>query len=105
MIGATLVKPSRARLRNCRARLPWLAFVVLGFVGILLSTWAQAATTNYVVRGVLREIKLNERQLVIAHEDIPNFMEAMTMSFNAKADAILTNVAPGEKVTFQLHVA
>ena len=104
MIGATLVKPSPARLRSCRARLPWVAFVVLGFVGILLSTWSQAATTNYVVRGVLKEVKLNEHQLVIAHEDIPNFMEAMTMPFNAKDDAILTNVAPGNKITFQLHV-
>ena len=42
-------------------------------------TFSQAATTNYFVRGVLKEVKQDERQLVIAHEEIPNFMEAMTM--------------------------
>lgn len=65
---------------------------------------AQASTTNYFVRGVLKAVKPDEHQLVIAHEDIPNLMDAMTMPFRVKDDAILTNVATGEKITFQLHL-
>jgi len=64
----------------------------------------QAAMTNYAVRGVIKEVKSDEHQLVIAHEAIPNFMEAMKMPFNVKDAAILAKVATGEKISFQLHV-
>lgn len=70
----------------------------------VLPSDSQAGTTNYLARGVLQEIKQAERQLVIAHEDIPDFMEAMTMPFNVKDVTLLTNVAVGTKVSFQLHV-
>ena len=82
MIGIALAKASHAQLRKWRLTFPWLAFLILGFAGILSSTPSQAGATNYLVRGVLTEVKQNEHQLVIAHEDIPNFMEAMTMPFN-----------------------
>lgn len=82
----------------------WLAILVLGFAGALPPISSQADTTNYVVHGVLKAVKSEEHQLVIAHEAIPNFMDAMTMPFRVKDDAILTNVAVGEKITFQLHV-
>jgi protein SCO1 len=84
--------------------LQWLAFLILGFAGILPPASSMAGTTNYLVRGVVKAEKPEDHQLVIAHEDIPNFMEAMTMPFRVKDVAILTNVAIGEKITFQLHV-
>jgi len=101
MIGVAVPKANRAEVWSL-TRLSWLAFFIFGLAGIQRSS--QAGTTNYLVRGVLKEVKQDEHQLVIAHDDIPNFMEAMTMPFHVKNDAILTNVAPGEKVTFQLHV-
>jgi len=77
----------------------------LGIVaGIFLQTSSHAATTNYFVRGVLKEVKKEQRQIVIAHEAIPNFMDAMTMPFNVKDMARLTNVVTGERIAFQLHV-
>jgi protein SCO1/2 len=93
-----------AQFRKCRLRFPWLAFLILGFAGILPEVSTQAGTTNYFVRGVLKEIRQDEHQLVIAHESISNFMDAMTMPFNVKDAGILANAAIGEKVTFQLHV-
>jgi protein SCO1/2 len=95
---------SRAELRSWRTRLTWLAFLISGFAGILSPTSSRAETTNYVVRGVVKGVKQDEHQLLIAHEAIPNFMEAMTMRFNIKEDEILNGVAPGDKVTFQLHI-
>ena len=103
IIGIALEKASCGKLQNCHTRVTWLAFLILGF-GILPSTSSQANTTNYLVRGVLKEIKHDEHQAVIAHEEIPNFMEAMTMPFNVKDDAIPTNVVRGKKIIFQLHV-
>jgi protein SCO1/2 len=79
--------------------------LILGLAGILPPTPSQAGTTNYSVRGVVKEVKPDEQQLVIAHEEIPNFMDAMTMPFHVKDPAILTNVAMGQQITFQLHVA
>jgi len=102
MIGIAHPKANRAELWKCRTQLAWLAFLIFGLAGI--PTSSQAGTTNYLVRGVVKEVKQNDHQLVIAHDDIPNFMEAMTMPFNVKDAAILTNVAIGEKVTFQLHL-
>src|SRR5262245_6082959 len=71
---------------------------------LVLQTTSQASTTNYSARGLLKEIKSADRQLVIAHENIPDFMDAMTMPFNVKDVTLLTNVAVGAKISFQLHV-
>jgi protein SCO1/2 len=85
-------------------RLRGFAISMLVLTGNLPAITSQAGTTNYVVRGILKEIRKDEHQLVIAHDAIPNFMEAMTMPFNVKDVAILTNVTPGADISFQLHV-
>jgi protein SCO1/2 len=87
--------------KSIRVGSPQLARLILG---LILPTWSQAGTTNYLVHGILKEVNRDQHQLVIAHEKIPDFMEAMTMPFSVKDAAILTNVTPGEKITFQLHV-
>jgi protein SCO1 len=99
-----LAKTSPAQLRKCCLPLPWLAFLILGLAGILSPTSCQAGATNYFVRGVVKGVMPEEHQLVIAHESIPNFMDAMTMPFNVKDAAILANAAIGDKITFQLHL-
>jgi protein SCO1 len=104
MIGIALTKASHALAWKCCLRWPWRVFLILGFAGILPAAPSQAGATNYLVRGVVKGVKQDEHQLVIAHEDIPDFMDAMTMPFNVKDAAILTHVAIGEKITFQLHV-
>jgi len=103
MKAFTLARASRVEPQNWHTRLTCF-FLIAGFAGIFSPTSSIAETTNYIVRGVLKKVNQSEHQLVIAHEAIPNFMEAMTMPFNIKDDAILTRVAPGEKVTFQLHI-
>jgi len=103
MKGFALARASRVEPRSWHTRLACF-FLILGFAGILSPTSSAAETTNYIVRGVLKTVKQSEHRLVIAHETIPNFMEAMTMPFNIKEDEILTKVAPGDKVIFQLHI-
>jgi protein SCO1/2 len=53
-----------------------------------------------VVRGVDREA----RQLVVAHDDIPHLMPAMTMNFDVADPALLEGLAPGQRIAFDLRV-
>jgi protein SCO1/2 len=79
------------------------AILALGLTVAVPSSWG-AGTTNYIVRGVVKGVRPQEHELVIAHEDIPHFMEAMTMPFRVKDAALLTNAAVGDRISFELHV-
>jgi len=52
--------------------------------------------------GVVREIQPDLKQIVIAHEDIPGLMPAMTMSFDVPDVELLSTLAPGQKIRFRL---
>jgi protein SCO1/2 len=52
----------------------------------------------------VREIAVDERTIVIAHDAITNYMRAMTMPFNVRDPRELEGVEPGDKVSFRLHV-
>src|SRR5437868_3348733 len=96
----------QTRFRTAQSHRLWfcLIFSILIFTGFIFGTDARAGTTNFLVHGILKEIKPEDHQLVISHETIPGFMDAMTMPFNVKDDAILTNVTAGAEIVFQLHV-
>ncbi len=90
---------------NRRGELGWMAVLICAWLGVLARATCHAGTTNYTVRGVLKEIREAERELVMAHEDIPHFMEAMTMPFSVKDAAMLMKAAIGDKIAFELHVS
>ncbi|MBI3302172.1 MAG: SCO family protein [Deltaproteobacteria bacterium] len=76
--------------------------IVLAF---LLAAACQRAepTGTFVGRGVVKEVLPQERQVVIAHEDIPGFMKAMTMGFEVKEDSLLEGIGKGEEVAFTIE--
>jgi Cu/Ag efflux protein CusF len=51
----------------------------------------------------VQKIVLADRRVVIAHDDIPGFMHAMTMSFEVRNPALLEKFTPGEHVRFTLE--
>jgi len=51
----------------------------------------------------VQKVVANDRRVVIAHEDMPGFMRAMTMSFEVKNPALLEKITPGEYVHFTLE--
>jgi len=57
----------------------------------------------FQVAGVVRA-PLADGRLVIAHEDIPGFMPAMTMAFTVANPDEAASLKPGDKVRFQLRV-
>jgi protein SCO1/2 len=97
-------KAGHARLQKYRRRLRCLAMLILGSGGILSPTFSPAQTTNYFVRGVVMGVNQAEQRLIIAHEKVPNLMDAMTMPFKVKDPSILTNAPTGSHITFELHL-
>lgn len=56
------------------------------------------------VRGVVKELKTDGTTVVIHHEAIPNYMEAMTMPFEVRRANELAGIRPGDQVTFRFVV-
>jgi protein SCO1/2 len=59
---------------------------------------------DFTVSGVVRETRPAKSQLIVKHEEIPGYMDAMTMPFRVRDPKILESVKPGDAITFQLHV-
>ena len=57
----------------------------------------------YLGRGVIREVRTDTRRIVIAHEEIPGFMAAMTMEYPVSEDVPLESLNASEVVEFQLE--
>lgn len=80
----------------------------LGFVGCKPSEERVSATSGervFAVRGVVQELPRNdETRVIIDHEEIPGYMQAMIMPFRAKSAGTLAGLEPGMVVTFDYHV-
>jgi Cu/Ag efflux protein CusF len=68
-----------------------------------LSCQAPAPPEKLLGRGVVQKVVPVDRRVVIAHDDIPGFMHAMTMSFEVRNPALLEKFTPGEHVRFTLE--
>jgi protein SCO1 len=65
---------------------------------------AESDRKIFQVRGVIQELKGWENEVVIRHEEIPNYMPAMTMSFEVKNPAELNGLATNDQVSFNMIV-
>jgi protein SCO1 len=59
---------------------------------------------TFTVKGVVREVKADERTVVVAHEAIAGYMDAMTMPFKVKEANELTGLQSGDVISFRLRV-
>src|SRR5688572_26383268 len=76
-------------------------FVVI-FVLAVLTVSCQRKT--FQVKGVIKEISTNGMQAQIEHENIPGYMEAMTMMFDVKNSNELAGLAPYDQISFRMIV-
>ena len=60
---------------------------------------------TFNVRGVVRKILVKENKVHIEHEEIPNYMIAMTMPFSVKNKKELELIREGDKIHFELNVS
>jgi protein SCO1/2 len=93
-----------------------LLLKVLPLVGALLFAGCAEKTANpnasttdtnrqvFQVKGLLKELKQNGKTVVIAHEEIPDYMVAMTMDFDVKDKNELKGLQPNDYLAFQMVV-
>ena len=65
---------------------------------------ASAEAKRYPIAGVVRSSSAADRQVSVAHEAIPGFMDAMTMSFAVKESWVPDVATPGDRLTGTLVV-
>lgn len=58
----------------------------------------------FQVKGVIEEIKPGGKTAIIKHEEIPNYMAAMTMEFETKNTNELRGLQPGDSISFRMIV-
>ena len=74
-------------------------------IAVLLAVaHACLAAERHTASGMVISIDAPKQTVVISHESIAGYMEAMAMPFHVKDAASLKGLAPGEKVEFTLVV-
>src|SRR6476619_2713280 len=61
-------------------------------------------TQIFQVKGVIEEIKPDGKTATIKHEEIPDYMAAMTMDFETKNTNELQGLKAGDAISFRLIV-
>ncbi len=65
---------------------------------------ASGEITNYFGVGEVRSLGTDGKSVVVKHEAITNFMDAMTMPFPVRDTRELQGLKPGDRITFRLRV-
>ena len=63
-----------------------------------------AAIAIHPAKGQVLQVDRASGSVTIAHQDIPGFMPAMTMTFRVKRPYLLDNIKAGDEVEFELEV-
>jgi protein SCO1/2 len=87
-----------------RPQVPAIAAILLGLAVLSRAEPGEPTTQTFSARGIVQETKPDTSQVVIQHEAIAGYMDAMTMPFKVKDPASLTELQRGDQVTFQLQV-
>ena len=89
-------------------QIPVLIFVLLFISLVMGCNNASHDTTQipktYKVKGIAVEILEKKNTVLIKHEEIPNFMEPMTMPFSVKRKQEFKNLKEGDQISFELNV-
>jgi protein SCO1/2 len=59
---------------------------------------------RYQVTGLVLTVDTEHSTVLISHDPIPNYMDAMTMPYRVEDPRVLANLKPGEKIGFTLVV-
>ena len=73
-------------------------------ISIYLFIGCTKTNKEYVVNGVIHDIKIDEQIIIIDHDSIPGFMMSMIMPFNFKNKEDVEDLSSGDSVRFKLVV-
>jgi protein SCO1/2 len=87
---------------------PGLGVLTLALVALLGALACDVAEHSerlrrYEATGTVEAVDVGAGHVMIAHEDIPGLMPAMTMSFDAP-ESVLAKLAVGQQITFTLEL-
>jgi protein SCO1 len=68
------------------------------------TTNSAVAPRQFFVTGVVQKLQLDEAKAIVQHEEIPNFMEAMTMPFNIADTNEFSEISTNDQIHFRLVV-
>lgn len=85
-------------------RVPSLAALLVGLAAAL-ACGGGGEPRSYAVKGQVVRVVDGGRSLVVAHEDVPGFMDAMQMTLPVQDAAMAKGLSPGDKIRFDLLVA
>ena len=75
-------------------------------LAVVLVAWAGCSDERvHPGHGVVHEVSIEDRQVIIAHDEIPGLMPAMTMGFAVYDPELLASLSPGDVVDFDLTSA
>ena len=74
----------------------------LPFASLVLALIA-CAPEVYDAHGVIRAVVPDEYRVEIEHDEIPGFMEAMTMSFEVPDSSLLARMQVGQEIDFRIE--
>jgi protein SCO1/2 len=105
-------EPSSFQPRNGRALFSIVFFAVLIPLATVSAEPAGLSLLNpngtnaltFSAQGVVQEVKSDGQILVIKHNAIPGYMDAMTMPFKLREAAAGNGLQRGDEISFQLHV-
>jgi len=86
----------------------WPKFAARSCAWALLALTAcqkeSAPEQTFTVKGVVRELEPDGKTIVIQHEAVSNYMDAMTMPFEVHDTNELRGLKPGDAVSFRLII-
>src|SRR5438105_2559777 len=69
------------------------------------SSVSQSGTQQvFQVKGIIKKVETDGKSIEIRHEEIPDYMPAMTMPFDVKDPKEVAGIKPGDAVSFRLTV-
>ena len=80
------------------------AFATFAFALLVFGCSHESPAKTYKLRGKVISIDKLGHQLIIDHDAIPGFMDAMTMPYPVKDDAMLKEVSPGDEIEADFRV-
>lgn len=89
-----------------------MRYLLLILFGVFLLAGCQKAETQtasadakrYAIKGKVVSVDKAKKKAEIAHDEIPGFMEAMTMNFPIKDDWVWEDLTPGSEIRGELVV-
>lgn len=87
-----------------RSLLVTLAFLMSAAILLVACGSPEAPRAEYNVTGVIQSIDRDNNRVVISHEAVPGYMEAMVMSFPVSDPELLVGLESGDTVMFHMLV-